>query len=67
VYLIARGDKMYERQTREAQAREAQVRSYVRDAAGGGTAEELARLVELKQRGAVSETEFEQGKAEILA
>lgn len=61
VYLIARGGKMYERQ-----AREEQVRAYVKDAAGGGTAEELAKLVELKQRGAISEAEFEQGKAKVL-
>jgi hypothetical protein len=67
VYLIARGSKMYERQAREAQAREAQFRTYVKDAAGGGTAEELAKLVELKQRGAISEAEFEQGKTKVLS
>jgi hypothetical protein len=66
VYLIARGGKMYERQAREVQAREEQVRAYVKEAAGGGTAEELAKLVELKQRGAISEAEFEQGKAKVL-
>jgi Phospholipase_D-nuclease N-terminal/Short C-terminal domain len=66
VYLIARGGKMYERQAREVQAREEQVRAYVKEATGGGTAEELAKLVELKQRGAISEAEFEQGKAKVL-
>jgi hypothetical protein len=34
VYLIARGGKMYERQAREVQAREEQVRAYVKEAAG---------------------------------
>jgi hypothetical protein len=66
-YLIARGDKMYARQAREAQASEDQVRTYIRDAAGRDTAEELTKLVELKQRGAISDAEFEQGKAKVLA
>jgi Phospholipase_D-nuclease N-terminal/Short C-terminal domain len=66
-YLIARGDKMYARQAREAQAGEDQVRTYIRDATGRDTAEELTKLVELKQRGAISDAEFEQGKAKVLA
>jgi hypothetical protein len=65
-YLIARGGKMQERQARDVRARDDQVRAYVKDAAGGGTAEELAKLVELKQRGAISDAEFEQGKAKVL-
>jgi hypothetical protein len=67
VYLITRGDKMYARQAREVAARDEQARAYIKDAAGGGTAEELAKLVELKQRGAISEAEFEQGKTKVLA
>ncbi|GII22860.1 SHOCT domain-containing protein [Planosporangium mesophilum] len=66
-YLVARGDKMYARQARDVQARDEQARAFIKDAAGAGTADELAKLVELKQRGAISEAEFERGKTKVLA
>ncbi|GAA0715789.1 SHOCT domain-containing protein [Dactylosporangium roseum] len=67
VYLIARGDRMFVRKAGELQTREEQFRAYVRDAAGGGgTAEELTKLAELRQHGVISEAEFERGKAKIL-
>ena len=53
VYLIARGHSMTERDIDQAQAQEAAFRSYVQDAAGisgGGTADELAKLADLKAR-----------------
>jgi Phospholipase_D-nuclease N-terminal/Short C-terminal domain len=67
VYLIARGAKMQERQVRLAQRQEEKARAYIRDAAGGGAAGELAKLVELKEHGDISQAEFEQGKAKILS
>lgn len=68
VYLIARGAKMQERQAWMAQRQEERTRAYIRDAAGGGgAADELAKLVELKEHGDISEAEFEQGKAKILS
>jgi hypothetical protein len=67
VYLIARGAKMQERQARLAQRQEEKVRAYIRDTAGGGAANELAKLVELKEHGDISQAEFEQGKAKILS
>jgi Short C-terminal domain/Phospholipase_D-nuclease N-terminal len=66
VYVVARGHKMTERDTEDAQARDEAMRAYVRDAAGTGTADELAKLAELHDRGAISESEFQQGKARIL-
>jgi hypothetical protein len=68
-YLIARGHKMQDRQRREAQAHFEASRSYVRDAAGtgNGSADELAKLADLRDRGVITESEFEQGKAKILA
>jgi hypothetical protein len=70
VYVIARGRTMGERDLAEAQAREQAFQSYVRDAAGsgggGGTADELAKLADLKQRGVISDAEFEQQKAKLL-
>jgi hypothetical protein len=69
VYLIARGRSMAERDAKEAQAQEAAFQSYVRQAAGsgGGTAEELTKLADLKERGVISDAEFEAQKAKLLA
>jgi hypothetical protein len=66
IYLIARGSKMHERDTREAQAADEQFKAYVRDAAGSGSADELAKLADLRDRGVITEAEFQQGKAKIL-
>ncbi|MET7422090.1 SHOCT domain-containing protein [Dactylosporangium sp. NPDC005555] len=68
IYLIARGDRMFVRKAGDLQDREAQFRAYVRDAAGGGgIAEELTKLAELRQRGVINESEFERGKTRILS
>jgi hypothetical protein len=69
VYLIARGRSMTERDVKEAQAQEAAFQSYVRQTAGsgGGTAEELTKLADLKERGVISDAEFEAQKAKLLA
>ena len=68
VYLIARGGSMQERSVRQAQAEDKQFRAYVRDAAGGGSsADEVAKLADLRDRGVITEAEFQQGKAKILA
>ena len=69
VYLIARGHKMSEHDVAQAQAQEAQFRSYVQDAAGtgGGTADELTKLADLKAQGVITDAEFEQQKAKLLA
>jgi hypothetical protein len=69
VYIIARGRGMGERDLKEAQARQQQFEAYVRDASasgGGGTADELAKLADLKERGVISDAEFEQQKAKLL-
>jgi hypothetical protein len=71
VYLIARGDSMAKRDIATAQANEAAFRDYVRDAAGsgggGGTASELAKLAELHSSGVLTDEEFAQQKAKLLA
>jgi hypothetical protein len=69
VYIIARGRGMGDRDMREAKARQESFDAYVRDAAGsgGGTAEELTKLADLKDRGVISDAEFEQQKAKLLA
>ncbi|MFE0648021.1 SHOCT domain-containing protein [Streptomyces sp. NPDC059534] len=69
VYLIARGRTMGERELKRIQQNEEQFRTYVRETAGSGgsQADELARLAELKNSGAITEAEFAQAKAKVLA
>ena len=67
VYLIARGGKMHERQVRQAQLQEEQVRSYVQEAAGSqSSADQLAKLADLRDRGVITAEEFDREKAKIL-
>jgi membrane protein implicated in regulation of membrane protease activity len=68
VYLIARGGKMQERATQEAQQQDQAFRAYVQDAAGSGNpADQLAKLADLRDRGVITADEFEREKAKILA
>ncbi len=68
VYLIARGGKMHERAAQQAQQREEAFRTYVQQTAGASsTADELAKLADLRSSGAITDEEFESGKAKILA
>ena len=68
VYLIARGGKMHEHAVRQAQQQEAEFRSYVQEAAGeGSSADQLAKLADLRDRGVITAEEFEREKAKILA
>lgn len=68
VYLIARGKSMNERAAAQAEQNEAKFRDYVREQAGAqtSTAEELEKLSNLRQRGAISEQDYERAKAKIL-
>jgi len=68
VYLIARGSGMRDR-TIKAQAEAKQhFDSYVRQQAHAGSpAEELHKLNELKEKGAISAEEFDKAKAKLLA
>ena len=71
IYVIARGHKMAERDIADAAQNEAAFRSYVQDAAGsgggGGTADELAKLADLKAKGVLTDDEFAQQKAKLLS
>lgn len=68
IYLIARGRSMNERAVRASQESEKAFRSYVREAAGSGTgvADELAKLADLRDRGAITPVEYESAKARLL-
>ena len=69
VYLIARGSSMAQRDMDQAKSQEQAFRSYVQDAAGSGgsTASELSRLADLKASGVITDAEFQQQKAKLLA
>lgn len=68
IYLIARGGGMRDR-TIKAQAEARQhMDAYIREQAhGGSAADELHKLNELKEKGAITSEEFEQAKAKVLA
>jgi hypothetical protein len=69
-YLIARGGKMHEHAEEAAEAQDAAIRGYVRDAAGNGGSgptSELERLAGLRDRGALTQEEFEAQKSRVLA
>lgn len=68
VYLIVRGGKMAGREYGEAEAQEQAFRGYVRHAAhGDGTADELAKLADLRDHGVISEADFQRGKEKVLS
>jgi type VI protein secretion system component VasK len=70
VYLIARGGSMHERAEQQAQAQDEAFRTYVQKAASdspASTADQLAKLADLRDRGVISAEEFEREKAKVLA
>ncbi|MFJ1896680.1 MULTISPECIES: SHOCT domain-containing protein [unclassified Streptomyces] len=75
VYVIARGRSMGARDAKEAKERDAAFKAYVRDAAGtdagGGSTksnhvEDLAKLADLKDKGAITDEEYRQAKTKLL-
>jgi len=68
VYLIARGGKMHEHAARQAQQQDREFRAYVQEAAGSeSSADQLAKLADLRDRGAISAEEFTREKAKVLS
>jgi len=70
VYLIVRGDSMHERAARQAQQQDEEARRYIQQAAASSpasTADQLAKLADLRDRGVITAAEFEREKAKILA
>ena len=65
-YLIARGGNMHERATRQAQADDQAFRSYIQQTAGTSSADDIDKLAGLRDRGVITEEEFQRGKAKVL-
>jgi type VI protein secretion system component VasK len=68
VYLIVRGGSMHERAVQQAQQQDQQTRAYIRQAAGTeSSADQLAKLADLRDKGVINADEFEREKAKILS
>jgi Phospholipase_D-nuclease N-terminal len=68
IYLIVRGPSMAERDAQAMKAQEAATRQYIQDAAGTSTspAEELTKLMTLRDSGAIDDAEFQKLKAKVV-
>jgi uncharacterized membrane protein YcjF (UPF0283 family) len=67
VYLIARGGKMHEHQIEQAKAQQEAFSSYVRETASTeSAADQLHKLADLKDRGVITDDEFNAQKAKLL-
>ena len=69
IYVIARGDKMQERRVNDAVAQRQATDEYIRTTAGSGTstADELTKLSALHDSGKLTDDEYQQQKAKLLA
>lgn len=70
-YLLVRGRSMGERARRQAEQNDKAFRQYVRSAAetqppAPSMADELSKLAELRDRGAISAQDFESAKSRLL-
>jgi hypothetical protein len=65
-YLVIRGRGMEERGVRTLADAEDVRRAYIQNIAGSSTADELSKLAELKDKGVISDAEFEAQKVKLL-
>ena len=66
IYLISRGGAMQERQVEALQAQDEAAKAYIRDAAAGGSADELAKLADMHANGTLDDAEYAAAKAKAL-
>ncbi|MFG2651966.1 SHOCT domain-containing protein [Streptomyces sp. NPDC048436] len=72
VYVIARGRGMGQRDIKQAKQSEAALQDYIRKTVAEGRTgpsgtDELARLAELRNSGALTDEEFDRAKVKLLA
>jgi len=70
LYLLVHGKGMQQRDIESVQAQQQAFQDYVRTTAGtagGGTADELTKLADLRDRNVISAAEFDTAKAKLLA
>jgi magnesium-transporting ATPase (P-type) len=68
-YLILRGDKMRVHQMQAAQDQEQFARAYIQQFSGNrqSTADEISKLAELKNKGEITDAEFDELKSHVIA
>lgn len=67
IYLISRGNAMSERAAQDAAEREKATRQYIQEAAGStSSADELAKLAQLRDSGVLTAEEFAAQKSKLL-
>lgn len=66
IYLIARGGKMERRAERDMREQQQAFDAHVKEVAGTGSADQLAKLAQLRDQGAMTEAEFQSQKAKML-
>jgi hypothetical protein len=70
MYLIVRGGSMNQRAIEAARENENRFRAYVQDAAGStgtSSADELRKLADLRDSGAITAGDYDKAKAKVLA
>jgi ABC-type multidrug transport system fused ATPase/permease subunit len=70
IYLLVRGGSMHERAERAMAQQQKAFNDYVRHASGvpaHSSADELTKLADLKEKGVITDAEFEAQKAKILS
>ena len=65
-YLIMRGDGMQKRTMEMIERAGNQQREYIQSVASVSTADELTKLADLKEKGVITDAEFEAQKAKLL-
>lgn len=65
-YFVLRGDGMAERNAQALVEAEEARRAYIQHIAGTSTADELAKLADLRDKGVVTDDEFQAQKAKLL-
>lgn len=65
-YLLIRGDKMQAHQAEAIAKMEEAQKAYIRDAAGTSPADQLEKLHALKEKGALTDAEYEAQKAKVI-
>jgi hypothetical protein len=67
IYLIARGSGMRDRAVKAQADAKKHMDSYIQEQAHSSPADELHKLNDLKEKGAISAEEFDTAKAKLLA
>jgi Short C-terminal domain/Phospholipase_D-nuclease N-terminal len=66
VYLIARGGTMHDRATQRALGQDQEIRDFGQQYTGPSSADQLATLADLRDRGVITADEFDREKAKVL-